>query len=84
MKQAKSATLKQLQDQCDAWNAKHPEGTQVSYESVIGEGETHRGATRSEAQVLSQHSAVVWLKGKSGCVLLDHCTVIEQEVEAVA
>jgi hypothetical protein len=79
VKQANSATPEQLQQQYDAWNAQHPEGAQVSYESIISEGETHRGATRSEAQVLSKHSAVIWLKGKSGCVLLDHCTVIEPE-----
>ena len=29
--------------------------------------------TRTEAQVLSGHTAVVWLEGKSGCVCCDAC-----------
>lgn len=73
----------QLQKQCDAWNAKYPEGTVVSYESIIGEGETHRGKTRSEAQVAGGHSAVIWLEGKSGWVCLDHCTVVAEKAPQV-
>jgi len=77
-------TLAQLQAQCDAWNAKHAEGTMVSYEEVVGDGETFRGRTQSEAQVLSGHSAVVWLKGKSGCVCLEHCTAVKPTAEDLA
>jgi len=65
-----------IQSECDAWNAKHPEGTTVSFEEVIGDGETFRGTTKSEAQVLSGHTAVIWLNGKSGCVCLEHCTAV--------
>lgn len=70
----------ELQKQCDAWNAAHPEGTEVSYESIVGQGETHRGKSISEAQVMGGHSAVIWLEGKSGCVSLDHCTASAEEV----
>jgi hypothetical protein len=70
----------QLQAQCDAWNAKHPVGTLVSFENIKGEGETHRGKSSSEAQVMSGHSAVIWLENKSGCVHLDHCTAVAEEV----
>lgn len=72
----KRPTVAQLQKQCDKWNAKHPVGTLVSYEEIVGEGATHRGKTYSEAQVLSGHSAVVWIEGKSGCVCLEHCTAV--------
>jgi hypothetical protein len=34
-------------------------------------GEIRETRTRSEAQVLGGHSAVVWLEGISGCYLLD-------------
>lgn len=72
----------ELQKQCDKWNAAHPEGTQVVYESVKGVGETHRGKSISEAQVLGGHSAVIWLEGWSGCVSLDHCIALAEEVMA--
>lgn len=64
-----------------AWNAKHPIGAIVSYEEIQGEGETHRGATTTDAQVLSGHTAVIWIEGKSGCVCLDHCTVVPDTKE---
>jgi hypothetical protein len=74
----KRKTEAQLQAQCDAWNAAHPEGTLVAFEEVRGEGETHRGKSTSEAQVLSGHSAVIWLEGKRGCVMLDHCMALAE------
>lgn len=79
MTRPKRKTEAQLQSQCDAWNEKHAEGVLVSYESVVGEGETHLGKSISPAEVLGGHSAVIWLEGKSGCVALDHCKVVEQE-----
>lgn len=33
--------------------------------------------TRSEAQVLSGHTAVVWVEGVSGCIALSHVEVIK-------
>lgn len=75
-KRHKRPTEAQLQRTCDLWNQRNPVGTTVSYESIRGEGETFRGKSSSEAQVLSGHSAVVWLHGKSGCVDLDHCTAV--------
>jgi hypothetical protein len=82
MAQTKRQTLAQLQKQCDDWNAAHEVGAEVSFEEIQGDGETHRGASCSEAQVLSGHSAVIWLEGKRGCVHLAHCTAVESEVEA--
>lgn len=73
MNARKRPTPAALQKQCDAWNKKNPVGTMVSYEEIVGYGETHRGASNSEAQVLSGHSAVIWIDGKSGCVCLEHC-----------
>ncbi len=79
----KRPTVVQLQRQCDKWNRANKVGTLVSYESIIGEGETHRGESASEAQILSGHSAVIWLEGKSGCVMLDHCTAVAAETVPV-
>lgn len=75
----KRPSVAKLQKQCDIWNAAHPEGTTVSYESIIGEGETFRGKSRSLAQVAGGHSAVIWLEGYSGWVCLDHCTAVAAE-----
>jgi hypothetical protein len=72
----KRPTVVQLQRQADAWNAKHPAGTLVSYESIIGCGETHRGVTKGDAFVCNGHSAVIFLEGKSGFVDLEHCTAV--------
>lgn len=65
--------ITKLQKQCDAFNAKHPVGTAVTlHTDTKGDIATK---TRSEAQVLSGHSAVVWLEGVSGCYALDRVTV---------
>lgn len=61
--------LSTLQAECDYWNARHEVG-----ESVIlkkDNGEELFTTTRSEAQVLSGHSAVIWVAGLAGCYLLD-------------
>lgn len=61
--------LEKLQAQCDAWNAVNPIGTEV----VLRRDDDVQMRTRtgSDAQVLSGHSAVIWLRGVSGCYLLD-------------
>lgn len=72
----KRPTAAQLQKQVDAWNAKHPTGTVVSFEEFVGNGETHRGATTSEASVFGGHTAIIFLEGKSGFVDLEHCKAV--------
>lgn len=57
------------------WNARHPVGTLVSFEEVIGRGETHRSKTRSEATIMCCQ-AVIWIEAQGSCVSLDHCTVV--------
>lgn len=83
MSKAKRPTLAQLQQQCDEWNAAHEVGVTVNFEEIRGEGVTHTAPSCSEAQVLSGHTAVIWLEEKRGCVCLDHCTaVVESEAAA--
>ncbi len=65
-------TLATLQKRVDAFNAEIKIGDAVNYASVKG-GPTQRFNTRSEAEILSGHTAVVWLEGKSGCVDISHC-----------
>ncbi len=51
------------------WNEQHSVGTLVFVLRDSGATETTR--TRSKAEVLSGHTAVIWLEGISGCYLLD-------------
>ncbi|HEY4365879.1 MAG TPA: hypothetical protein VGN07_01485 [Steroidobacteraceae bacterium] len=65
----KRPSLAKLQKQCDDWNAKWPVGSLVT--CTKDSGDTVTTVTTSEAQVLSGHSAVIWMKDIRGCYLLD-------------
>ena len=58
------------------FNAAVKVGDTVEYWEVIGMGEPARFQTETQAEVLGEHTAVVWLKGKRGCVKLSHCKPI--------
>lgn len=53
------------------WNSHHPVGTHV--EVVRDNGTIQRTKTRSKAQMLAGHTAVVWLDGIAGCYSLERC-----------
>lgn len=65
------------QNEVDAWNAKVKVGDTVSYAEVIGLTESKQYKTATAAEVLSGHTAVVWLEGKRGCVAISHCTLAQ-------
>jgi hypothetical protein len=69
----------QLQAECDLWNMAYPVGTVVEFHPVIGEPKHRIRKTRTPAQVLSGHTAVVWLDGESVCVALEACIPAQQE-----
>lgn len=68
------ATAK-LQAACDKFNAAHQVGAAVSVE--LDSGAIRETFTTSEAQVLSGHSAVIWLDGISGCYDLERVTALK-------
>jgi hypothetical protein len=70
-----SKKLKTLERECQEWNEKNPIGTSVQFHPVIGGLGYRVRKTRTEAYVLSGHTAVVFLEGESGCVALDACLV---------
>jgi hypothetical protein len=70
-----------LQAQCDAWNAVNPVGREVTL--TRDNGEQLQTKTRSTAQVLSGHTAVIWVDGVAGCYLLDRVRVVEAVAVAV-
>ena len=59
-------------EQVAEWNATVSIGQEVDYLGYP-DAAPQRFKTRSAAEVLSGHTAVVWLEGKSGCVTLDAC-----------
>ncbi len=65
----------QLQAACDKFNAAHQVGAAVSVE--LDSGEVRETVTTSEAQVLSGHSAVIWLDGIRGCYDLERVTSLK-------
>lgn len=71
--------IKKLQTECDAFNAKCPVGGKVSVRMDF-QDEPRITTTISEAQILSGHSAVVWMDGISGCYLLSHVTPLQPEL----
>lgn len=66
-----------LQKQCDEFNARFQIGQPVTVRK--DRGESVDTVTRSAAEVLSGHSAVIWLEGISGCYLLDRVSPIVGE-----
>lgn len=52
-------------------------GDRVRYQSYKPDGPITEYVTRTPAEVLSGHTAVVWLEGKSGCVAVSHCLPVE-------
>lgn len=85
-KRNRAIQLSKLQATCDAWNAKYPIGTPVMLKEDFCD-EPAPTTTRSTAQVLSGHSAVVWLTGVSGCYHLTHvraATTPEEQAAASA
>ncbi len=65
---------RKLQKQCDAFNAETPVGSEVRVRK--DNGEVVLTTTTAEAQVLSGHTAVVWLDGIPGCYLLDRVSPV--------
>lgn len=68
-----------IAETCAAWNQAHPIGTLVQFHPVIGGRGYRERTTRSEAYVLSGHTAVIMLDGESGCVALEACRVVDLE-----
>jgi len=70
----RAPSQQKLQKQCDAWNSANSVGATVKVR--LDNGETRETRTRTEAHVLSGHSAVIWLEGITGCYLLDRVRAV--------
>ncbi len=72
-KRPRQKSLRELQADVDRWNSKIPEGSKIAL--ALDDGTIIPTITRSRAQILGGHSAVVWVVGKPGCYRLDRCTL---------
>ncbi len=70
--------------EADVWNAHNPDGVgaDVIYTNDCG-ADLHT-RTRSIAQVLGGHTAVIWIEGIAGCVRLDRVRLAEAAQEEPA
>jgi hypothetical protein len=68
--------------QVRAFNDAHPVGTAVRVYPGDRAGRHVDTRTRSEASVLSGHTAVVWVDGLAGCFSLSHVDVLPKEAVA--
>lgn len=75
-----AAATAALQAECDKFNAANEVGAAVTVQ--LDGGEVRETITTSEAQVLSGHSAVIWLKDISGCYALERVTPAAAKVAA--
>ncbi len=73
---------KNPQADADNFNARFKVGDTVTYREIQGEGGGEQFKVRAPAQVLGQHTAVVWLEGKAGCVCVAHCEAANAPVYA--
>lgn len=76
------APLTDQQHATGQWNARYPIGTPVTaYPGARPEddptGERLTTRTRSEAQILGGHTAVVWVDGHGACIALTHVDPVQ-------
>jgi hypothetical protein len=69
MAKPKHRNTKQLYEQVESWNNRVSVGDAVVFRK--DDGRTVNTKTRSRASILGGHTAVIWLDGISGCVVLD-------------
>lgn len=63
---------KELENAVAQWNKAVAVGDEIEYFSHP-DAQAQKFKTRTPAEILSGHTAVVWLHGKSGCVATSFC-----------
>lgn len=58
------------------FNGENEVGTAVRFWTGLREGPGEESKTRSEAQLLSGHTAVVWVEDHPACIALSHIEVV--------
>ena len=72
------------QSAVDEFNSANHVGTLVRYWRGVHEGAPSGvGRTRTLAEVLSGHTAVVWISGTSGCIALTHVEPVPDQPDGI-
>ena len=58
------------------WNAAYAVGQAVRYWPGAMEGDGLLSKTRTLAQLLGEHTGVVWVEGRGDCIALSHVRVV--------
>lgn len=66
------------QAKAEDFNKQYPVGQKVRYWKGLRHGDGEVSRTRTEARVLSGHTAVVWVEGYPACIALNHIEAIEE------
>lgn len=66
-----------------AFNDAHPVGTLVRYWKGVREGDGKVSRTRTAAQLLSGHTAVVWVEHEGACIALTHIQPISDQPDGI-
>lgn len=74
MRRPQRKSQRQIELEVENWNLKHKIGTPVTVRR--DDGSVMATLTRSEAQMLSGHTPVVWVEGIAGAYLLDRVEAI--------
>ncbi|MCG6892425.1 MAG: hypothetical protein LJE65_02365 [Desulfobacteraceae bacterium] len=69
--------MEELQKQINDWNAKYPLGTKVKVE-----GYDEEKVTKTEARILFDQKAVIYLEGHNGYFDLGDCTPVSDAGES--
>jgi hypothetical protein len=74
-----------LEREVTEWNTHVKIGDTVEYRDYP-EANPQTFTTRTPAEILSGHTAVVWLNGKAGCVHIDACRKVSpnEQIERAA
>jgi len=67
---------KKLQAEIGRFNKRCAVGGKVRYWTFVREGDGVVSTTRTEAQALGTHTAVVWVEGQPGCIALSHVEIV--------
>ncbi len=73
----KRLSMEELQQQINDWNSKYPVGTTVKVE-----GYDEEKVTKTEARILFEQKAVIYLDGHNGYFDLVDCAPIEESEDS--
>jgi hypothetical protein len=61
-----------LREKINRFNKDNPVGSRVRYWTGVREGDGILSKVRAPAEILGNHTAVVWVDGRSDCIALTH------------